>query len=114
MTLSDMAREIERRRPKSIHETIDVGNETLLVFGGDGYDDAPPIALHPSVAAAILRDAMVMATRASRNAPCDDGWIVPVSNDADNDIYKYDCDHGNDPTRSLFAAFCAAFPEAKP
>lgn len=115
MTLSDMAREIERRRPKSLHNTIDVGNETLLVFGGDGYDDAPPIALHPSVAAAILRDAMVMATRAARIAG---GWTVPVVPPEDQpweDRCTFaDADHGNCPTRSLFAAFCAAYPEVKP
>lgn len=108
MTLSDMAREIERRRPKSLHATIDVGNETLLLFGGDGYEDSPPIALHPSVASAILRDAMAMATGASRATRGRPGWFVNVTH------FFGDHEHGNCPTRSLFAAFCAAFPEAKP
>jgi hypothetical protein len=113
MTYAEMAREIERRRPGSLPKDIgyvsSVGSLTLSGYNNVGVP-MRDMVLRDGIAAAILRDAMVMATRASRFAPCDEGWMIQHQSDPDKDLCDFDVDHGNDPTASLFAAFCAVFP----
>lgn len=105
MTLSDMAREIERRRPGKLPKSL-----YFTCVGDLAHKDYRGIAagLPDDLAHAILRDAMVMALRDSGHCPrigC-----TRVSIDIACEEY-YFSSQDNCQTRSLFAAFCAALPE---
>lgn len=115
MTLPEMASEIERLRPGTLRDIIDP--ETGCLWMTTASDDRFRIPLPDAALAAILRDAMVMATNARRGHG---GWEVVAlcTNDLGGTAYRTcffpDRDHANDHTASLFAAFRAACGEAKP
>jgi hypothetical protein len=76
------------------------------------YDGSIEIGLPDDIASAVLRDAMVMAIPRGVQRGChstDPCWFVWMK-DGRSHVYD-DRDHGNDPTRSLFAAFKAACQE---
>lgn len=112
LTLAEMAREIERRHATALPKGIKMIGNAIWYINPGGYSHGPVI---DDLAHAILRDVMVMATRAKRHVDC---WTVPVVPPEDQpweDLRTFlDADHGNCPTRSLFAAFCHVFPEPTP
>lgn len=93
-TLSQIAADVRRLAPEHLSETaVTCCKDTL----GHTRDELARLA---------LIGAMSLACKASRLAPCDDGWVVPMDEaNADKDICRYDVDHGNDPMLSLHAAF---------
>lgn len=100
--LAEIAGEIERRRkgtlPKSVHAD---GGKLWCAVCVYSIDAA---VIHDDAAEQMLIGAMVMATGADRTAI---GWRVVV---VDKVQAALDVLHGG-PLESLFALFCAAFPE---
>lgn len=128
LTLAEMAREIERRRKNTLprrsggwmeDRLIDVIDGNIHVIGfGDMQEDDRGI-LEDGLAHCVLRDSMLLAMvqhiPARLEAPANavkPGGFWSLSRVSPG--LFYDCDHGNCPTRSLFAAFLAAFPEPTP
>jgi hypothetical protein len=122
MTYAEMAIEIERRRPGTLPKDIgyvsSVGSLTLSGYNNVGVP-MRDMVLRDGIAAAILRDAMVMALGAKGKRIRYDvrghGWScrqrILEHDDIDGiNVRVWDADHGNDPTASLFAAFCEVFP----
>lgn len=119
MTLAEMAREIERRRkntlPKSLRfdAGVKIGRPQskveMLTFSRMGaWNQDVDVWIPDDLAHSILRDAMVMETKEIRD---ENGWWVDDPSGSWFDKFFADADHGGCPTRSLFAAFCAVFPE---
>lgn len=109
MTISEIARRIEALRPGTLPKSY---AQRLLhdKFGAfaAATGTLPCPQLPDDIARDMLIGAMVMATKARRG---ENGWEVVclVRNDfggtAFHTIYLPDSDHGNDPLRSLLAAF---------
>jgi len=109
VTLSEIARRIEEIRPGSLPKSLFVNyGELRLVWSRcvepDGTTSAASVPLPDDIARATLGWAMVMAMRAKRDS-C--GWIILAHQPPDGwcDQHFADLDHGNDPLRSLLAAF---------
>lgn len=119
LTLAEMAREIERRRKGSLPKSVwverdihDCDDKYVLIMECVVDGIRGEMYVPDDIAHCVLRVAMVMATNATRDSF---GWGVMVNeNKSWCDAIFADADHGGCPTRSLFAAFCAVFPEVAP
>ena len=108
MTLSEIARRIEEIRAGTLPRLLSVGTESLWT----NCADSPKFVarLPDDIARHMLIGAMVMAMGAKRlnfdplwERP---GWAAPKSVVGGCvSAVEFDSDHGNDPLRSLLAAF---------
>lgn len=112
-SLAEMARQIERRRKGTLPPSLAVMTYRIGFLDPEqrcAFEEMPDDFAH-----AILRDAMVMGmvtTASIRRLMTNEGWQLHSDHNPRMRMIL-DADHGNCPTRSLFAAFCAVFPEPK-
>jgi hypothetical protein len=103
MTYAQMAREIERRRPGTLPKSC---GWTLCCTDDNRKDwDLPD-----DIAAAVIRDAMVMALASRGGVSRFDEFGVWECCVDYSMVDALDADHDGEPNRSLFALFCEVFP----
>jgi hypothetical protein len=107
MTSAQLAREIERRRPGTVPKSsYFVCDGSLAVCDENGRRAGIP----DDIAAAVIRDAMVMALASRGGVSRFDEFGVWECCVDYSMVDALDADHDGEPNRSLFALFCEVFP----